>query len=109
MNYEWMKGEVSGTQYSLSDPERVGTELFKGGLVKHLLKHAVVGRPLLLVLDGHSTRYQHETIKFASDNGVVMMCLPPHTTHESHPLDASVFKPLKHNWHAACHRFVLVK
>ena len=34
------------------------------------------------------------------------MCLPPHTTHESQPLDASVFKPLKQNWQNACHKFV---
>ena len=50
--------------------------------------------------------YQHETIKFAHGNGVVLTCLPPHTTHESQPIDASVFKPLKQNWHNACHRFV---
>jgi len=81
----------------------MGRQLFKRWLVKHLLKHAVAGRPLLLILDGHSTHYQHKTIKFARDNDVVMMCLPPHTTQ---PLDASVFKPLKQSWHAACHRFV---
>jgi len=73
MNYERMKGEVPGTQYSLSESGWVDTELFKRWLLKHLLKHAVVGRPLLLVLDGHSTHYQHETIKFAHDNGVAMM------------------------------------
>ena len=56
------EGEVLGTRYSSSDSGWVDTELFKGWLVKHLLKHAVAGRTLLLVLDGHSTHYQHETI-----------------------------------------------
>jgi len=97
LNYEWLKGEVTGTRYGLSDTGWADAELFEGWLVKHLLKHAVAGRPLLLVLDGHSTHYQPETIKYAHDNGVIMMCLPPHTTHESQPLDASVFKPLKQN------------
>jgi len=101
--YDWMKGEVPSTRYAVRDTGWVDTELF---LVKHLLKHAVAGRPLLLVVDGHSTYYQHETIKFVCDNGVVMMYLPPHTTHESQPLDASVFKPLKQNWYSACHKFV---
>ena len=33
--------------------------------------------------------------------------MPPlYTTHESQSLDSSVFKPLKQNWHDACHRFV---
>ena len=34
------------------------------------------------------------------------MCLPPHSTHESQPLDASVFKPLKQNWNDACSKFM---
>ena len=41
INYDWMKGEVPGTQYAVSDTGWVDTELFKGWLVKHLLKHAV--------------------------------------------------------------------
>jgi len=102
LNYEWMQGEVPDTMYGWSDTGWVHTELFKGWLVQHQLKHAVAGRPLLLLVDGHSTHYQPETIKYAKDNGVIMMCLPPHTTHESQPLDASVFKPLKQNWHSAC-------
>jgi len=75
-------------------------------MIKHLLKHTEAGRPLLLVLDGHSTHCKHEIIKFARDNGVVMMCLPPRTTHESQLLNAGVFKLLKQNWHSACCRFV---
>ena len=27
-------------------------------------------------------------------------------THESQPLDASVFKPLKQNWQDVCHQYV---
>ena len=32
----------------------------------------------------------------------MIFCFPPHTTHESQPLHASVFKPLKSHWHEAC-------
>ena len=35
-----------------------------------------------------------------------MFCLPPHMTHESQPLDASVFKLLKQSWQDACHEYV---
>ncbi len=34
-----------------------------------------------------------------------MLCLPPHTTHESQPLDCGVFKPLKSKWTAVCHTY----
>ena len=63
-------------------------------------------RPLLLVLDGHSTHYQPALIKYANENQVILLCLPPHTTYESQPLDAIVFKPFKKNWNDACHRFM---
>jgi len=67
LNPEWTKGEVVGTTYSLSAKGWVDTELFKGWLVNHFLKYAVGGRPLLLILDGHSGHYQPELIKYAKE------------------------------------------
>ena len=55
LNMEWRKGEIPGTTYGLSDKGWVDTELFKGWLTDHLLKHAVGARPLLILLDGHSS------------------------------------------------------
>ena len=38
---------------------------------------------------------------------VIILCFCPHTTHESHPLDAKIFKSLKQNWNNnACHKFM---
>ena len=34
-----------------------------------------------------------------------MLCLPPHTSHASQPLDCGVFKPLKSEWMNICHTF----
>ena len=106
LNMEWTRGEVAGTRYGLSSTGWVDTDLFKGWLVEHFLNFAVGGRPLMLILDGHSTHYQPELIKYAMKHKIILFCLPPHTTHESQPLDASVFKPLKSHWHEACHSFV---
>ena len=106
LNQQWTTGEVPGSRYGLSSSGWVETELFKSWLKDHLLKYVVGIRPLLLVLDGHSTHYQPELIKYAKSNDVILMCLPPHTTHESQPLDASVFKPLKQNWNAVCSKFM---
>ena len=74
--------------------------------MEHFLQFAVASRPLLLVLDGHSSHYQPELIDYAKEHDVVMFCLPPHTTHESQPLDVSVFKPLKQHWQEACHKYM---
>jgi hypothetical protein len=35
----------------------------------------------------------------------IILCLPPHTTHESQPLDVGVFAPLKVQWSTVCHKF----
>ena len=106
LNMEWREGEVPGTSYGLSNKGWVDTELFRGWLTDHFLEHAVGVRPLLVLLDGHSSHFQPDLIRFAREHDIILFCLPPHTTHESQPLDASVFKPLKQNWQDACHDYV---
>ena len=44
-------------------------------------------------------------IRFARDHDVVMLCLPPHTTHEAQPLDVGVFSSLKSQWTQVCHYY----
>ena len=61
----------------------------------------------LLLLDGHSSHFELSSIEMAVENQVSILCLPPHTTHESQPMDSSVFGPLKKNWTAICHDFQL--
>ena len=43
---------------------------------------------------------------YAKRNDVLLLCLPPHTTHEVQPLDCTVFSPLKAQWRTVCHDFV---
>ena len=69
------------------------------------MKHAVASRPLLLLLDGHSSHYEPATIRFAKEYDVIILRLPPHTTHETQPLDCSLFWPLKIHWREAVHDF----
>ena len=103
LNPAWTKGEVPGTRYGLSSNGWINTDLFEGWFVEHFLENAVSARPLLLLLDGHSTHYQPQVIRFAMERGCIMLCLPPHTTHESQPLDVGVFAPLKTQWRQVCH------
>ena len=105
LNPKWMDGEVPGTRYGLSSSGWTDQVLFKGWLVEHFITHAVKGRPLFLLLDGHSSHFEPETIKFAKDNDIIIFCLPPHTTHEAQPLDVSLFGPFKHHWRSVCHEF----
>ena len=106
LNMEWRKGEIPGTTYGLSDKGWVDKELFKGWLTDHLLTYAVGARPLLVLLDGHSSHYQPDLIRYAKEHQIILFCLPPHTSHESQPLDVSIFKSLKSNWQDACHKYM---
>ena len=106
LNAEWTKGEFPVTKYGLSNNEWINSELFQAWLSEHFLQHAVSARPLLLLLDGHSTHYQPQLLRLAKENDVIMLCLPPHTTHEAQPLDCGVFGPLKAHWSQVCHAYL---
>ena len=101
---EWTKGEVPGTTYGLSTRGWIDMDLFKGWFLRHSLQHAVSARPLLLLLDGHSSHYNPEAIRLAKANDVITLL--PHTTHEMQPLDTAVFASVKKYWREACHRFM---
>ena len=103
LNVDWTKGEVPGTRYGMSATSWVDTYLFKKWFKDHLLKHAVPTWQLLLILDGHGSHYQPELVK---ENGVILFSQPPHTTHESQPLDTCVFKSLKQDWQEVYHNYM---
>ena len=63
---------------------------------KHYIKHTNSSKvnPSVLLLDDHSTHTKSiELIDLARENGVKIICLPPHTTHRLQPLDVTVMKP----------------
>ena len=49
-------------------------------LVEHFIPNAVSEHPLLLLLDGHSSHFEPKSIEYARNHGVIIFCLPPHTT-----------------------------
>ena len=105
LNPDWAIGEVPGTFYSLSRSGWMDTELFEEWFKNHFLRHAPPARPLLLLLDGHSSHYQPDLVQAAAAEGVIMFCLPPHTTHILQPLDNCAFGSLKRQWGEECHQF----
>ena len=64
----------------------------------HFLRYAPSCRPLLLLLNGHSSHYELAVVRMAAEQGVVMFCLPPHTTHIAQPLDNGPFASLIAHW-----------
>ena len=52
------------------------------------------GRWRLLILDGHGSHVTMEFIKYCDRHRILLMILPPHSTHTLQPLDVVLFKPL---------------
>ena len=100
-------GEVPGTIYGLSSKGWIDQELFDLWFTLHFLRYAPPARPLLLLMDGHSSHYCPATIKYAAKERVILFTLPPNTTHLTQPLDKAIFGPLKVFWRQACHQFVV--
>ena len=76
LNHLWTRGEVSGTCYGVSDSGWTNRELFFGWLEEHFLVHAIPARPLLLLVDGHSSHYDPDSIHFARDHSVTSLPTP---------------------------------
>ena len=77
-----MKDEVAGSRYAVSDNGWIDQELFHYLMTDHFLAHAVASRPLLLLLDGHSSHFKPETIQFTyvgSQCGSVQLLLQSST------------------------------
>lgn len=52
--------------------------------------------PVVLVFDGHTTHTKNiDVIDMARENGVSLVCLPPHSSNRMQPLDKTFMKPFK--------------
>ena len=105
LNPELTLGEVPGTLYGLSSKGWITSDLFYHWFKDHFLVYAPKSRPLLLLMDGHSTHYCPEAIRVAAKEKVILYTLPPNTTHLTQPLDKGNFGPLKVAWNKVCHNF----
>jgi len=105
LNPELTSGEVPGTIYGLSSKGWINRELFLDWFHHHFLLCVPSVRPLLLIMDGHSSHYSPDVIRVAAEQKVILFTLPPHTTHATQPLDRGCFSPLKVSWRQVCHEF----
>ena len=77
------------------------TQFFYGWLTNHFIKQIPPEHPVLLLVNGHSTHIDVEVSKLCSQNGILLYCLPPHSSHVLQPLDVGFFSSLKKNWQKA--------
>lgn len=52
-------------------------------------------RKALLVMDNHSSRQNEDFLQLMKENEVIVVFLPPHSSHISQPLDVGIYGPFK--------------
>lgn len=62
--------------------------------------------PVLLLLDNHYSHISLLIYNYCKDNGIVMLSIPPHTSHRLQPLDTSFFGPFKCAFNRECDNFL---
>ena len=100
------EGEIPGTLYGLSSKGWMDRILFEHWFSRHFLQYVPSSRPILLLLDGHSSHFSPRAVELAAKEKIIVFTLPPNTTHLTQPLDKGIFGPLKQAWRRVCHEFV---
>ena len=57
-----------------------------------------VGRYRLLILDGHGSHVTAEFDRYCTENDIIVLCMPPHSSHLLQPLDVACFAVLKRSY-----------
>ena len=98
--------EVPGSVYAYSRSGWIDGDLFENWFIEHFLHYVPPKRPLLLLIDGHSSHFGPRFINTAAQEKVLVFCLPPNTTHRTQPLDRGPFSPLKRYWREECQLYL---
>ncbi|KAJ8945555.1 hypothetical protein NQ318_020401 [Aromia moschata] len=103
MNPQLMRDGPIGAVYRCSKNGWINEELFFDW-IKHFHQHVKSSEkdPVLLILDNHGSHISLEIYAYCRSNGIVMVSLPPHTSHRLQPLDLTFFGPLKNALNREC-------
>jgi hypothetical protein len=96
MSHVLEKDVPSCAIYHCSKSGWINEDLFMVWL-KHFAGHtsSSIENPVLFILDNHSSHCTLEAYKYCRENGIVVVPIPPHTSHRLQPLDVTCYGPLK--------------
>lgn len=91
----------------ISDSSFINADLFMHWL-QYFKEHAMPTQeqPVLLILDNHSSHCTLAAVDFCRQNHIVLLSLPPHSSHKIQPLDRCFFSPLKKYYSAECENWM---
>ena len=60
----------------------------------------------MIVLDSHESHVSADFDAYCKDHDIIMISLPPYSSHLTQPLDVGIFSPLKRAYGAEINQFV---
>jgi hypothetical protein len=98
VNYGWLDEGLPATWMFTASPKGWTSDQIGLQWIHHFAKHTkskTIGSKRLLILDNHGSHTTPEFTSFCEDNNIVLLWMPPHTSHMLQPLDVGCFGPLK--------------
>lgn len=99
--YSWYETIPPDWAIGVSDngwtTDALGLIWLKDTFDKHT-RDRTVGKYRLLILDGHGSHVTAEFDQYCSQNSIIVLCMPPHSSHLLQPLDVSCFSVLKRSY-----------
>ncbi|XP_047125213.1 uncharacterized protein LOC124807393 [Hydra vulgaris] len=107
INNQLLRGGNADMLAKVSDSGWINEHLFVDWL-NHFISFAkpTKDEPVLLVLDNHESHISLDCYLLCGGNGIVLLFLPPHTSHRMQPLDLTYFGPLKSAYNRECDIFI---
>ncbi|XP_054723962.1 uncharacterized protein LOC129234057 [Uloborus diversus] len=97
-------GALPNVTVAVSQSGWINSELFLMWFQK-FVQGISSARPVALLMDSHASHITPEVIAMASENDIIIVTFPSHTSHLLQPLDVAVYRPLKLAWQKHLRQF----
>lgn len=96
----FMNGAQPGSKGVAAKSGYMNSDLFTNGYLPFFVQQSrcIPESPVLLILDNHSSHISLTAVDYCKSSGIVLLTLPPHTSHKLQPLDRCLYGPLKRHF-----------
>lgn len=91
----WAQGGPPGALYGVTESGWMQDYIFEKWLIAFANQVKHLEKPVLVIFDGHGSHLTYNVTCVARANEIILLCLPPNTSHALQPLDVGVFAPMK--------------
>lgn len=103
MKESFMKSAPPGPKGEAAKSGYMNSDLFTNEYLPFFVKQSRCSpeSSALLILDNHSSHVSLTPVEYCKASGIVLLTLPPHTSHKLQPLDRCLYEPLKRHFSKA--------